>query len=117
MALYMAEPEKTTIVQSTLGKGIAYDNESGRFFETDGECIPDEEYCVLDKDSGEMIRLTLEEKERIFMDALQVRILRLFWQRVHVLRCILYGVPHCFSIGSHTTLLVVNSLRTTSLTC
>lgn len=35
------------------------------------ECIPDDEYCVLDEKTGSLIRLTLAEKERIFLDALQ----------------------------------------------
>eukprot|EP00579_Thalassiosira_antarctica_P006991 CAMPEP_0201882058 /NCGR_PEP_ID=MMETSP0902-20130614/13061_1 /ASSEMBLY_ACC=CAM_ASM_000551 /TAXON_ID=420261 /ORGANISM="Thalassiosira antarctica, Strain CCMP982" /LENGTH=332 /DNA_ID=CAMNT_0048410431 /DNA_START=50 /DNA_END=1048 /DNA_ORIENTATION=+ len=55
-------------------KEIAYDAASGRFFETDldpEDCVPDDEYCVVDKDSGELVRLTLEEKERIFLDSLQ----------------------------------------------
>ncbi|CAB9505820.1 PGR5-like protein 1A [Seminavis robusta] len=55
-------------------KQIVYDENSGRFFESnkdEGDCIPDEEFCVIDKDSGTMIRLTVEEKERIFLDALQ----------------------------------------------
>ena len=46
-----------------------------RFFETDldpEDCVPDDEYCVVDKESGELVRLTLEEKERIFLDSLQV---------------------------------------------
>ena len=76
--LFMAEDEKedTTFVSSVFKKEIAYDEKSGRFFETgygEGECIPDEEFCITDNDSGEMIRLTIEEKERIFLDALQVR--------------------------------------------
>merc|ERR1719491_2115931 len=37
----------------------------------DSGCAPDDEYCVVDKETGELVRLTLEEKERIFMDALQ----------------------------------------------
>lgn len=55
-------------------KQIAFDEASGRFFETDGEemCIPDEEYCMVDDKTGNVIRLTVEEKERIFVDALQV---------------------------------------------
>ena len=74
---FMAEDEgdSTTFVKSVLKKEIAYDEKTGRFFETgfdEGECIPDEEFCMTDKDSGEVIRLTVEEKERIFMDALQV---------------------------------------------
>lgn len=55
-------------------KEIGYDQSSGRFFETGKgaeECIPDDEYCVLDEETGQMIRLTLVEKERIFLDALQ----------------------------------------------
>lgn len=55
-------------------KEIGYDITSGRFFETGRsaeECVPDDEYCVVDEDSGKLIRLTLAEKERIFLDALQ----------------------------------------------
>jgi hypothetical protein len=60
---------------SNLGKEIMFDEKSGRFFETrldSAECIPDEEYCQLDPDTGDLIRLTVAEKERIFLDALQV---------------------------------------------
>ena len=73
--LLMAEEgsdEKITITSGT--REIAYDAKSGRFFETnlqEEECIPDEEYCVVDPESGELIRLTVAEKERIFLDALQ----------------------------------------------
>ncbi len=59
-------------------KEIGYDSASGRFFETGRgaeECVPDDEYCVLDEDTGTLIRLTLAEKERIFLDALQVSFL------------------------------------------
>jgi len=61
--------------QISARKEIGYDAASGRFFETDidtEDCIPGNEYCVIDKDSGSMVRLTMEEKERIFLDALQV---------------------------------------------
>lgn len=64
-----------TMISSVNAKQIVYDEKTGRFFESsqdEGECIPDEEFCVVDKDSGAMIRLTVEEKERIFLDALQV---------------------------------------------
>jgi hypothetical protein len=66
---------ESTFVSSVLKKEIVYDEKSGRFFETgygEGECIADEEFCLMDKKSGESIRLTVEEKERIFLDALQV---------------------------------------------
>jgi len=50
---------------------IGYDKESGQL-QTDGaECIPDDEYCIMDDATGKLIRLTLAEKERIFLDALQ----------------------------------------------
>mmetsp|Transcript_8282 Transcript_8282/g.24484 ORF Transcript_8282/g.24484 Transcript_8282/m.24484 type:complete len:329 (-) Transcript_8282:1667-2653(-) len=55
-------------------KELKFDDKTGRFFETDidlGECIPDEEFCTLDEDTGTKIRLTVAEKERIFLDALQ----------------------------------------------
>lgn len=36
------------------------------------QCAPEEgEYCLLDEKSGKLIKLTLAEKERIFLDALQ----------------------------------------------
>lgn len=67
-------PKDGTMITSAR-KEIGYDAASGRFFETDidtEDCIPGNEYCVIDKDSGSMVRLTMEEKERIFLDSLQV---------------------------------------------
>jgi len=55
-------------------KELKFDDKTGRFFETDidlDECIPDEEFCTVDEDSGNKIRLTLAEKERMFLDSLQ----------------------------------------------
>jgi len=80
VALHMAEDDnkeggEKTFVSSVFKKELAFDEKTGRFFETGfgaGECVPDEEYCMTDKNTGEMIRLTIEEKERIFLDALQV---------------------------------------------
>lgn len=70
-SLKMAEGEKFGEVMRSGKKEIGYDEETGRFFETSEECIPDEEYCVVDDKSGKLIRLTVEEKERIFLDSLQ----------------------------------------------
>merc|ERR1711957_1059655 len=39
--------------------------------EREFECNPVEEYCAIDKDTGSAIRLTMAEKERIFLDSLQ----------------------------------------------
>jgi len=66
-------PKDGTMITSAR-KEIGYDSTSGRFFETDldpEDCIPDEEYCVVDAKTGDLVRLTLEEKERIFLDSLQ----------------------------------------------
>lgn len=76
-ALFMADGNKDDDirVKSVLKKELAYDESTGRFFEADEkECIAEDEFCMLDKDSGKYIRLTVEEKERIFLDSLQVRI-------------------------------------------
>jgi hypothetical protein len=74
--LAMGENEGVDKVQLTSGrKEIMFDEKSGRFFETNleaAECIPDEEFCPIDEESGERIRLTIAEKERIFLDSLQV---------------------------------------------
>lgn len=76
--LSMAGDDDLDKVQLTSArKEIMFDEKSGRFFETDldaVECIPEEEYCRIDEETGEKIRLTVAEKERIFLDALQVRI-------------------------------------------
>jgi hypothetical protein len=38
------------------------------------QCAPEEgEYCIVDNKTGKLIKLTVAEKERIFLDALQVR--------------------------------------------
>jgi len=75
LPIQMAESEDSQsfdkAVVKSQDRSIAYDEASGRFFEADKECIPDEEYCVVDEKSGQMIRLTVEEKERIFLDSLQ----------------------------------------------
>jgi len=66
------EPDAKIMTQSGgQKKNIGYDENSGRFYEMLGECDPQNEYCVLDEDSGKYLVLTVEEKERIFLDALQ----------------------------------------------
>lgn len=65
------EPKEGTKLISNR-KEIAFDGT--RFFETgldDDTCIPSQEFCVIDPDTSKPIRLTLEEKERMFLDALQ----------------------------------------------
>jgi len=69
--LFLDGPEDGRKITSGA-KEIGYDAGTGRFFETgNDECIPDEEYCMIDEKTGVLIRLTVEEKERIFIDALQ----------------------------------------------
>lgn len=72
--LNMSDEEKLTTITSVNKKELAFDEKTGRFFETniDGECMPEDgEYCAVDQKTGELIRLTITEKERIFLDALQ----------------------------------------------
>jgi hypothetical protein len=58
--LFMTDPVPASAKQ---GSGSAED-----------QCAPEEgEYCIVDAKSGKLIQLTLQEKERIFLDALQVR--------------------------------------------
>jgi len=52
-------------------KDVGYDTETGQLLEDSDECVPDDEYCAVDEKTGNLIRLTLAEKERIFLDALQ----------------------------------------------
>ena len=84
-------------------KEIGYDQSSGRFLETGKgaeECIPDDEYCVLDEETGQMIRLTLVEKERIFLDALQVSRSRQYFES-YTLLSHLISFPNCHLNVSH----------------
>mmetsp|Transcript_13732 Transcript_13732/g.22725 ORF Transcript_13732/g.22725 Transcript_13732/m.22725 type:complete len:312 (-) Transcript_13732:210-1145(-) len=54
-ALFMADKEAAVATKSA-----------------EDDCQPEEgEYCLLDERSGKLIKLTVEEKERIFLDALQ----------------------------------------------
>lgn len=73
--LNMADKNDEDFVKvSSFKKELAFDEKKGRFFETNidqVDCIPDEEYCAIDEDTGAKIRLTIAEKERIFIDALQ----------------------------------------------
>jgi len=61
----------SNLVLSSSKKEVGYDERTGQLQGEGDECIPDDEYCVLDEKSGTLIRLTLAEKERIFLDALQ----------------------------------------------
>ena len=53
-------------------KEIAYDG--SRFYETgldEEDCIPSQEYCAIDPETSQPIRLSVGEKERMFLDSLQ----------------------------------------------
>lgn len=70
-SLNLQDPEPGTKLVSNR-KEIAYDGT--RFFETgvdEEDCIPSQEFCIVDPNTAEPIRLTVEEKERMFLDALQ----------------------------------------------
>lgn len=63
-----------TTQSGSTKKEIGYDETTGRFYETTNECNPIDEYCAIDEETGKMFKLTNAEKERIFLDALQVGI-------------------------------------------
>lgn len=65
------DPEPGTKLISNR-KEIAFDG--SRFYETgldDEDCIPNQEFCFTDPKTSQPIRLTIEEKERMFLDTLQ----------------------------------------------
>lgn len=116
--LFMSDDPEEKKIQITSGrKEIAYDSVAGRFFETnleEEECIPEEEYCIIDDTTGKPIRLTLEEKERIFLDSLQV--CTVYW------RCLYYCISSAANklVLTHPTSLIMllegNCWMTPSLT-
>jgi len=59
-----------TPVEQT-GDKLVWDAKAGRFYERNLEQVCEEEFCLLDAESGAQILLTREEKERIFLDCIQ----------------------------------------------
>lgn len=59
------------LVKQNTERSLAFDDRTGRFFESDIEEACREEYCLVDEETGKPIPLTVEEKERIFLDSLQ----------------------------------------------
>lgn len=63
-------PAGTKIVSNK--KEVAWDGT--RFYETgvdEEDCIPNQEFCIVDPETSQPIRLTVQEKERMFLDSLQ----------------------------------------------
>lgn len=54
-----------------VGQKLGWDASSGRFFEKSVEEACEEEFCLLDEETGTPILLTREEKERVFLDSIQ----------------------------------------------
>jgi len=50
---------------------LIFDTKEGRFFEADIAKLCEEEFCLVDGDTGKPILLTKDEKERIFLDCIQ----------------------------------------------
>lgn len=117
-------PKDGTTITSAR-KEIGYDAASGRFFETDLEdCSPDEnEYCVVDKETGQLVSLTLEEKERIFLDSLQVSLIisMQYWgfsicivpincNYLYIIRSSFISYRHTYHVHSHSITVEGSSL-------
>jgi len=60
-------PDGTTVPSDKL----VWDPKAGRFFERNLEEVCEEEFCLLDEETGKPILLTREEKERVFLDSIQ----------------------------------------------
>jgi len=71
MANNQGEPEDGTVVNLSMleREQIVYNAAEGRFYESKIEGR--EEFCAVDKKTGKPIVLSVAEKERIFVDALQ----------------------------------------------
>lgn len=70
-SLNLEGPDPGTKIISNK-KEVVFDGT--RFFETgldEEDCVPNQEFCMVDPKDGGLIRLTVEEKERMFLDALQ----------------------------------------------
>jgi len=65
--LHKAAPTQEDIAAEKL----VYDTKTGRFFESTLDDICAEEFCLMDSETGQPILLTRDEKERIFLDAIQ----------------------------------------------
>lgn len=67
--LNMAE----TVQEKPLDKDnkLVFDPKTGRFYERSIPEICEDEFCLVDSESGSPILLTREEKERIFLDSIQ----------------------------------------------
>ena len=74
-SLKLAQPDDGPSAGTKLisnAKEIAYDG--SRFYETgldEEDCIPSQEYCAIDPETSQPIRLSVGEKERMFLDSLQ----------------------------------------------
>ena len=60
-------PDGSTVPSDKL----VWDPKAGRFFERNLDEICEEEFCLLDEETGKPILLTREEKERVFLDSVQ----------------------------------------------
>lgn len=57
--------------ESSPNEKLIYDSRSGRFYEKQIEEVCRDEYCAIDETTGEQVLLSIEEKERIFLDSIQ----------------------------------------------
>jgi len=62
----------TAIKMTTLDReSIIYDSRTGRFYEKEIEAICRDEYCAIDERTGKPVVLSVQEKERVFVEAMQ----------------------------------------------
>jgi hypothetical protein len=61
----------TSSLSMSAEEKLVWDENANRFFEKNLDELCEEEFCLIDDQSGEQILLTREEKERIFLDTIQ----------------------------------------------
>lgn len=66
-----ATEEDKQVSLKTSRSTLVYDSSRAGFSEQDAEYLCREEFCAIDENTGKPIVLTVDEKERIFTDALQ----------------------------------------------
>ena len=62
---------KTTTKLYDISDKLVFDDTTGRMYEQNMDERLDDSFCLIDEKSGKPILLTKEEKERIFLDAIQ----------------------------------------------
>lgn len=65
------EPEDGTSLKKPGREALIYDSRTGRFYEKEIAALCRDEFCAIDETSGNPIVLSVDEKEKIFVECMQ----------------------------------------------